>query len=62
MPTYCYRCKTCALVQVTVQSMKDDPLTDCVVCETPTLERLIYEVGVQYKGSDFPSNDFKKDK
>jgi len=39
--TYEYSCKCCGHAFETVQSIKDDPLTECPKCRVSALERLI---------------------
>ncbi|MGC6367752.1 MAG: FmdB family zinc ribbon protein [Candidatus Marinamargulisbacteria bacterium] len=56
MPTYHYRCKSCAYEFDQVQSMMDEPLTTCPKCEG-SIMRIIQPVGIQFKGSGFYVND-----
>ncbi|MGA0241372.1 MAG: FmdB family zinc ribbon protein [Candidatus Marinamargulisbacteria bacterium] len=56
MPTYQYRCKSCAHEFETVQSMMDAPLTDCPQCSADIF-RVIQSVGIQFKGTGFYAND-----
>tara|TARA_A100001015_G_scaffold276309_1_gene334393 strand:- start:94 stop:300 length:207 start_codon:yes stop_codon:yes gene_type:complete len=58
MPTYKYRCQSCHYEFETVQSMLDDPLTDCTKCNGQVM-RIIQLAGVQFKGSGFYVNDSK---
>lgn len=41
MPTYEYQCESCSFYMEKVQSIKDDPLTECPQCTTSSLKRLI---------------------
>ena len=59
MPTYCYRCQSCHHTFETVQSMMDEPLSDCTECSGHII-RIIQPVGVQFKGTGFYINDSKK--
>lgn len=60
MPTYEYVCKECDHAFEAFQSMKDDPLTDCPVCETGKVRRKIgLGAGIIFKGSGFYETDFK---
>jgi putative FmdB family regulatory protein len=56
MPTYCYRCQSCAHEFEIEQSMMDAPLTECPTCSGPII-RIIQRVGVQFKGGGFYIND-----
>ena len=62
MPTYDYRCKDCGHRFEAFQSMKDDPLTECPVCNG-AVERLIGGgAGLVFKGSGFYITDYKNKK
>jgi putative FmdB family regulatory protein len=50
MPTYEYRCQSCAHELEAFQSIKDAPLTECPACRQPRLERLISATSFQLKG------------
>jgi len=61
MPTYDYVCTHCEREFEVMQSMKDDPLTDCDVCGESALKRKIGAgVGVIFKGSGFYETDYKR--
>ncbi len=59
MPTYGYQCTLCKHEFSAFQAMKDDPLTECPQC-TGTIKRLLYPVGVVFKGSGWYINDSRK--
>ena len=60
MPTYIYECSNCKCRMEIVQSIKDDPLKDCVQCRTKkTMQRVIQAVGLVFKGSGFYATDYK---
>ncbi|TGK56217.1 zinc ribbon domain-containing protein [Leptospira wolffii] len=61
MPTYDYRCKACGKTFEYFQSMKDDPLTTCILCgKSGEVDRLISNVGgIIFKGSGFYVTDNK---
>lgn len=59
MPIYGYRCSECQHELELLQSMSDAPLTQCPVCGG-RLQKLLYPVGVHFKGSGFYSTDYKK--
>ncbi len=56
MPTYQYACTECGHNFETVQSFKDDSLTECPQC-TGLLRKLFSSVGVVFKGSGFYRTD-----
>ena len=62
MPTYDYKCNSCEKEFEFFQSMKDDPITKCILCEEEgKVKRLISKgSGIIFKGSGFYVNDYKK--
>jgi putative FmdB family regulatory protein len=58
MPIYGYRCEECGDKLEVFQSMSDAPLKVCPVCGGH-LRKLLYPVGVQFKGSGFYTTDYK---
>lgn len=58
MPTYGYRCEECGHEFEVMQRMSDAPLTTCPNCGS-RLRKLLYPVGVQFKGSGFYTTDYK---
>ncbi|HYN98542.1 MAG TPA: FmdB family zinc ribbon protein [Actinomycetota bacterium] len=56
MPTYEYLCTECGDRREVVQSFTDASLTTCEVCGGK-LRKVIYPVGIQFKGSGFYSTD-----
>lgn len=59
MPTYDYKCEKCDHRFEHFQSMTDDPLTACPVCDG-TVKRLIGAgAGIIFKGSGFYCTDYK---
>jgi putative FmdB family regulatory protein len=58
MPTYGYQCVRCAHKFEVRQSMSDAPLKDCPECGGE-LRKLLYPVGVQFKGSGFYTTDYR---
>ena len=62
MATYDYNCKTCGKQFEYVQSMKDDPITKCILCGAETAERMITSTGgIIFKGTGFYVTDYKKE-
>lgn len=59
MPIYGYRCSECQHELELLQSMSAPPLTQCPQCGG-RLQKLLYPVGVHFKGSGFYSTDYKK--
>jgi putative FmdB family regulatory protein len=58
MPIYGYRCDECGHELEVFQSMSDAPLKSCPVCGG-LLRKLLYPVGVQFKGSGFYTTDYR---
>jgi putative FmdB family regulatory protein len=58
MPTYGYRCTECGHELEVFQSMSAEPLKVCPECGG-ALRKLLYPVGVQFKGSGFYTTDYK---
>ena len=58
MPIYGYHCDSCGNEFEILQSMKDEPLRVCDKCGGP-LRKLLYPVGISFKGSGFYTTDYK---
>jgi putative FmdB family regulatory protein len=58
MPIYGYECSQCGHQFEVLQSVNDAPLGTCPECGG-TLRKLLYPVGVIFKGSGFYSTDYK---
>jgi len=58
MPTYGYRCTECGHELEVFQSMSAEPLKVCAECGG-ALRKLLYPVGVQFKGSGFYTTDYR---
>jgi putative FmdB family regulatory protein len=58
MPIYEYRCANGHTFE-TFQSMADDPVTACEVCEAP-VERVLSAPAIHFKGSGFYTTDYAK--
>jgi len=56
VPTYEYRCDTCAKNFDMVQSFTDDPLTECPTCGSP-VRKVFGSVGIVFKGGGFYKTD-----
>lgn len=59
LPTYGYQCKECKHEFSVFQSMKEDPIGICPECRG-SVKRLLYPVGVVFKGSGWYINDSRK--
>ncbi|MHB8589628.1 MAG: FmdB family zinc ribbon protein [Candidatus Dormibacteraceae bacterium] len=58
MPTYGYRCGNCGHQFEIVQRISDAPLTTCPKCQGK-LAKMLYPVGISFKGSGFYTTDYK---
>jgi putative FmdB family regulatory protein len=56
MPIYEYRCTKGHTFEV-LQSINDEPLTECQVCGRP-VERVLHSPAVHFKGSGFYNTDY----
>ena len=62
MPTYDYRCKSCAHEWELFQSIKADPIKKCPSCGKLKAERVIGAgAGIIFKGSGFYETDYRSD-
>jgi putative FmdB family regulatory protein len=59
MPTYEYVCKACGHVFEIVQSMRDEPLTECPECGGE-LRKVFAPPAISFKGSGFYATDHGK--
>ena len=57
MPTYGYRCTACETTFERLQKITDPPITECIACGAP-VKKIIYPVGIAFKGSGFYVNDY----
>jgi putative FmdB family regulatory protein len=61
MPTYDYKCETCDSVFEHFQSMKEEPLKECLCQKKGKVERLISNgTGIIFRGTGFYVTDYKK--
>ena len=58
MPIYGYECTQCGHHLEVLQSVSEPPLRVCPECQGE-LRKLLYPVGVIFKGSGFYSTDYK---
>ena len=59
MPTYGYKCKACEHSFEVLQRISDDPIQVCPKCKGKVV-RMLYPVGIVFKGSGFHINDYRK--
>jgi len=59
MPTYEYVCKSCGHLFEIVQSMRDDPLSECPECGGE-LRKVFAPPAISFKGSGFYATDHGK--
>ncbi len=59
MPTYGYKCTKCEHEFEVFQKITDEPIQDCPKCEGG-VKKLLFPVGIVFKGSGFHINDYKK--
>lgn len=58
MPTYAYHCRACENDFEVKQRFSDDPLTECIICETEdAVFRVIQPAGIVFKGSGWYVTD-----
>lgn len=58
MPIYGYRCSACGHEFEILQKMTDMPLTACPKC-SGKLTKMLYPVGISFKGSGFYTTDYR---
>jgi putative FmdB family regulatory protein len=58
MPTYVYECKECAKQTELIQKITEPPLDLCPDCGG-NVRKMIFPVGIVFKGSGFYVNDYK---
>jgi putative FmdB family regulatory protein len=58
MPTYGYRCGSCGHEFEIRQRITDEPLTTCPKCNGK-LAKMLYPIGISFKGSGFYTTDYK---
>jgi putative FmdB family regulatory protein len=59
MPIYEYACSACGHQMEVMQSIKDDPLTQCPKCRKKKLTKLVSAAGFQLKGTGWYVTDFR---
>lgn len=59
MPTYGYQCRACGHDFEVFQKITDAAIQACEKCGG-TVKKLLYPVGIQFKGSGFYVNDYAK--
>ena len=59
MPTYGYRCTRCNHTFEVFQKITDEPIKECEKCKGE-VKRMLFPVGIVFKGSGFHVNDYRK--
>ena len=59
MPTYEYECLDCGHRFEVFQRMSDEPVSACEKCSA-AVRKILFPVGIMFKGSGFHVNDYKK--
>jgi len=59
MPTYGYRCTACNHTFEVFQKITDEPIRECEKCGGE-VKRLLYPVGIVFKGPGFHVTDYRK--
>ena len=59
MPTYDYKCDECGHEFEVFQSIKDDPVRTCPVCNSAVHRVIFGGAGLIFKGSGFYITDYK---
>lgn len=59
MPTYEYECYECGHRFEVFQKITDDPIKVCEKCKG-TVRKVMFPVGIMFKGSGFHVNDYRK--
>lgn len=59
MPTYGYKCAQCEHEFEVLQKITEEPVKECPKCKGK-VKKLLFPVGIVFKGSGFHINDYKK--
>lgn len=59
MPTYGYECEVCGHKFEVFQRISDDPIAACEKC-SGSVRKILFPVGIVFKGSGFHVNDYRK--
>lgn len=59
MPIYQYACDACGHRLEALQKISDDRLTECPVCQKPTLIKQLTAAAFRLKGTGWYETDFK---
>lgn len=57
MPIYTYKCEYCHNTFEKKQRMSDEPLKECVLCNSSGVRRVVNSVGIVFKGNGFYVTD-----
>ena len=59
MPTYGYKCRECEHTFEVFQKISDPAIAACEKCGA-AVKKIVYPVGIQFKGSGFYINDYTR--
>ncbi|WP_460416447.1 FmdB family zinc ribbon protein [Pseudomonas sp. microsymbiont 2] len=59
MPLYDYQCASCDHRMEVLQKISAAPLSDCPVCQAPSLRKLLSVPGFRLSGNGWYETDFK---
>ncbi|MFP4649104.1 MAG: FmdB family zinc ribbon protein [Halorhodospira sp.] len=62
MPIYEYECRSCGYRLEAIQSVADEPLSECPECQQSALKRLVSAAAFRLKGGGWYETDFKSGK
>jgi putative FmdB family regulatory protein len=62
MPIYEYFCSQCNKVHEVLQRISEEPLRQCPVCGSETIQKMVSRAAFQLKGSGWYVTDFKDKK
>ena len=60
MPLYDYECKKCETVHEVTQKMSEPVLTECPVCQSKDIKKLLSLGSFALKGTGFYTTDYKR--
>ncbi len=59
MPIYAYQCGSCGHEMEALQKISDEPLTDCPICNKPSLSKKVTAAAFRLSGGGWYETDFK---
>jgi putative FmdB family regulatory protein len=61
MPIYEYSCRHCQKNFEVLQKVSDSPVSECLHCQSPEVDKLVSAAGFRLKGGGWYETDFKTD-